>query len=71
MIKIEWLTDEHDCETCGWSCAQGAVVYIDDVETFRLIPSAYCFNSVDYTDEYVYKLIIKHLGHDVETSYDA
>ena len=29
-IKIEWLTDCWDCDTCGWSSAEGARVYFDD-----------------------------------------
>ena len=69
MIKIEWLSDEHNCDICGFTTANGAVITIDDVEAFRLEPQAHCYDSVDYPEEYVFMLIIKHLGHDVEINY--
>lgn len=64
-IEIETLDDEHECETCGPSWAEGAIVKIDGVIALELEPAAHCFagESYDLTD--VLLRVIRHLGHDV------
>jgi len=69
MINIKWLTDEHDCDSCGYTSAEGAIVTIDGVEIFELEPVAYCFGSAEYSSETVYKMIIAHLGHEVRETF--
>lgn len=66
MIEIEWLLDEHDCETCGWTCAEGAIVRLNGQEIIRLEPVAHCYNGVDYRDNIVYKTIIEYLGYEIK-----
>ena len=46
--KIEYLYDEHDCDTCGYSYAEGYKIYKDDVLVIDKSPSAYCYSSVDH-----------------------
>lgn len=65
-IRIDWLTDTCDCDTCGPSYAEGAVVYFDDVEVLKFRPSAHCFDGENYSREYVYQAIIKHLEPEAE-----
>ncbi len=65
-IKIEWLTDQMDCETCGPSWAEGAKVYFDDKFVIDMQPSAACFDGASYSDADVYDAILKELGHTVE-----
>ena len=64
-IKIEWLYDKHDCETCGSSYATGAQVQIGDA-SLLFEPSAGCFGGDSWTMADVYEEILKHLGHEVE-----
>ena len=65
-IKIEWLTDCWDCDTCGWSSAEGARVYFDDKLVIDLTPVAHCFNNENYDDHYVFDQILQKLGHTME-----
>lgn len=65
-IKIEWLSDSHDCETCGTSWANGANVWIDGVLSLELHPYAACFCGSDFPSDEVYKAIIQKLGYKVE-----
>ena len=65
-IKITWLIDEHDCETCGYSSASGAVVNIGDHVTIVMEPVAHCYNGVSYNTEDVYERILFELGYVVE-----
>lgn len=69
-IKIEWLSDYHDCETCGGSGAEGAKVYKDDILVLDLTPVAYCFDGTNYDQDDVIKEILKYLGHEAESTYD-
>ena len=62
-INITWLTDEHDCETCGSTYADGAIVCIDDKIVLNLAPVAHCFDGVHYNREDVLRKILKYLGH--------
>lgn len=66
-IQIRWLSDDHDCETCGWSYAEGAEVIIDGVPFPEdLTPHAHCFGGAHFTSEEVFQKILEHLGHTVE-----
>jgi hypothetical protein len=64
-IEIEWLVDEHDCETCGSNWAQGAKVGFEDGTAIEMIPNAYCCGTEHYDNDEVYKAIIKKLGHEI------
>lgn len=65
-IKIEWLSDTHDCETCGASWAEGARVTIDGELALDLEPHAHCYDGDNYEREDVFKRILERLGHTVE-----
>lgn len=65
-IKIEWLFDSCDCETCGSSWAEGAIVYIDGQEIFTLEPHASCYDGSSWTQADVYYEILKGLGYTIE-----
>ena len=43
-IRIEYLHDEHKCETCGWSDAYGGRIFFDEQKVFEFIPVAGCCN---------------------------
>ena len=65
-IKIEWLTDSYDCETCGPSWAEGARVTYNGNEILTLEPLAHCYASKSYDREDVYKQILNCLGYTVD-----
>lgn len=69
-IEIEWLTDDHDCDTCGTSYAEGARVKIDGVLALDMTPSAHCFGGAHHSDADVFTAILRHLGHTVEITED-
>jgi hypothetical protein len=74
-IEIEWISDSHDCETCGGSYAEGAVVKFDGDVVVDMTPFAHCFDSVNFTSDQVHSAILELLGHEVvettiETGYD-
>lgn len=77
-IKIEWLEDQCECETCGFSYATGARVYVDGVLNLDLTPCAACFDSTDHErsdvivrtlecvglyESDVVDVLVKHLEH--------
>lgn len=62
-ISIEWLSDCHQCETCGSSYAEGAVVSIDGAVAIEMRPTAHCFGGKNYDQAEVFERILKHLGH--------
>ncbi len=68
-LKIEWLVDYHDCDTCGYSTAEGARVYVDGVLLFELVPVAHCYGGQSWSDSEVYKSILDRLGYKVTESY--
>lgn len=45
---IVWLEDEHECETCGYSYAQGYKIYKDDKLVVDKEPVASCFDSLNF-----------------------
>lgn len=67
-ISIEWLSDEYDCEDCGTSWEEGAIVTFEDGRVLDLSPSAHCYDGVGYTESEVYHRILESLGHDVVVS---
>lgn len=68
-IKIEWLHDDHDCETCGPTYAEGARVWIDDELIEDFLPSAHCCAGASYNESEVYHFILTRLGHKIEDNY--
>lgn len=69
-IKIKWLSDSHDCETCGYSYAEGAFVTLDGNVLLDLEPVAHCFDCSHWDCDKVYKLILEKLGYHVEDIED-
>lgn len=70
-IKIDWLSDTHDCDTCGFTVADGAKVYIDGDLALDLSPVAYCYDGVSHSETQVLARLLEHLGHTVEQDYYA
>lgn len=64
-IRIERLTDSHDCETCGMSWAEGARVFVDGELAIELSPNAHCYDGDNFADDVVYRRVLEHLGHTV------
>lgn len=64
-IEIKWIYDEHDCDTCGSSYAEGAIVKIDGKEALVLEPFAHCFDDQSFSETEVFEKILEHLGHEV------
>ena len=62
-LAIEWLTDDHDCETCGSSWAEGAIVRLNGEVILNMSPCAYCYDSTSYSSDQVYRAILEHLGY--------
>lgn len=69
-IKIIWTSDDHECETCGTSWADGATVWIDGRKALELKPVAHCLGGAHYSERDVFTAILFWLGHTVlgETS---
>lgn len=64
-IRIEWLSDVWNCETCGSNYADGANVFIDDQLALELKPLAACFGGFNYDEREVFTRVLAHLGHEV------
>jgi hypothetical protein len=64
-IEIRWIVDSYDCETCGGSSAEGAIVTLNGEEILRLEPLAHCYNSIEFSQEDVYKKLLETLGYEV------
>lgn len=65
-ITIERLDDQHDCDTCGYSFAYGAIIRFDGKVVISMIPEAHCYAGKDYTDDMVFEAIFYKLGHTLE-----
>ena len=65
-LKIEWNYDTWDCETCGTSFAQGAVVTLGDKVILNEPAVAHCFGStdIDYID--ILKAVCDHFDLEFE-----
>ncbi len=66
LIRIEWVSDSHDCDDCGPSYAEGAVIHIEGREPIEMLPGAHCYNGVSYGATEVYTRILEALGYRVE-----
>lgn len=66
-INIQWLSDSSDCDTCGMSYAEGAVV--TGAVTLDLTPSSHCFGGDNWDQSDVYKLILEKLGYIILEDY--
>lgn len=64
-IRIETMTDEHECEDCGTSYAEGGRVYIDDELVLERIPSAYCYDAPSFSETDLLLMALKSAGHEV------
>lgn len=64
-IEIQWLSDEHECEQCGYDYASGAIVDFEDGTSLSLIPIAHCYAGRNWGEADVYHEVLKHLGHEV------
>jgi len=71
VLKIEWLSDTTDCETCGVSYADGAIVSLDDNIILELEPAASCTGPVSWTEIEVFQEILKYLGYTMEERYES
>lgn len=65
-ITIERLYDQYDCDTCGYSSAEGAIVMFDGKEVISMLPQAHCYAGKDYTDDIIFEAIFNKLGHTLE-----
>lgn len=68
-IRIEWLYDECDCETCGTTYADGARVFVNHDLLFEWLPYAHCYDGVSYEQGAVFREIVARLGYEFEQSY--
>lgn len=64
-ISIEWTTDTHNCDTCGTSYAEGAIVRLNDEIILNLEPIAHCYDGDNYNQNEVYNKILEYLGYTV------
>lgn len=64
-VEIEWIYDEHDCDTCGPSFAEGAVVRVDNMVVLEMMPLAHCYSSTSYSQDEVYNALLNRFGFDV------
>jgi hypothetical protein len=64
-LEVKWLSSVWQCETCGLSYADGALVLKDGETLLELTPHAHCFEGVTYDREDVYRRILAELGHSV------
>lgn len=71
QVQIKWMSDHHECETCGTSYADGAIVTFENtIPAIHMIPHAHCYDGEDYDAETVYKEILRRLGHTVKDIYN-
>jgi hypothetical protein len=65
LLEIEWVYDDYECETCGPSYAEGAIVRLNNEVILELEPRAHCYSSISYDVEQVYDAILAKFGIDV------
>jgi len=68
--KIEYMQDDHDCETCGWCCAEGYKIYKNGVLVLDKSPVAHCYDSVNFPHDNAAFEILKLEGIAVEVNSD-
>lgn len=64
-LHLEWLTDDHDCETCGYSEASGMRASLDGHVILELIPRAHCFGGDNWSEREAFELLLEKLGYPV------
>lgn len=65
QLEIEWLYDNYECDQCGPSFAEGAIVRLDNAVILELIPNAHCYSSVSWNAEEVFVELLEKFGFDV------
>lgn len=64
-IEIETTSDDHDCETCGPTWAEGGIVRVDGVEVLHREPLAHCYDGVNFSETDLLVMSLKKLGVEV------
>jgi hypothetical protein len=64
-IMIQWLWDEHSCDTCGTTVSSGALIKMGD-KAIVLNPVAHCFDGESWDTVDVFTEILRELGHELE-----
>jgi hypothetical protein len=62
ILEIEWLSDDYQCDMCGSSHAEGAIVRLNNRVILELMPRAYCYSSETYDEMEVYDQIMNIFG---------
>lgn len=70
-LTFEWLQDSHDCETCGLSWSEGAVVRLNGQVLVDRTPCATCFGSKSYSSDEVHLAVLSALGLEVAHQHPA
>jgi hypothetical protein len=65
VLEIKWLSDDSDCDTCGFNYADGAEVTLDGEPLLELTPVAACYGGAHWSEADVYRKIIEKLGYQV------
>lgn len=64
-IEIETTTDDHDCETCGGSYAEGGIVKVDGEVVLERQAVAHCFNGASFSEAELLVMALTKLGHEI------
>lgn len=65
--KIVWLEDQHECETCGYSYAQGYRIYRDEKLVIDKTPISHCYDPLNYDHSNAAFDILSLEGIQIET----
>lgn len=68
-VRIDWLMDSSDCETCGGGYAEGARVWVDGMLTLELLPVATCFGGESWDQTEVFREVLKVFGYTLVSTY--
>ena len=69
LIEIKHYSDSIDCDTCGYSVASGAEIFIDGKQLVDIVPNAHCYNSLSYNMSDIFYTILKELGYEIKIDY--
>jgi hypothetical protein len=64
-IEIFTIEDQHECETCGSSWADGGLIKIDGREVFRFEPVANCFDGHSLSPDDLLAIALHKAGIEV------
>ena len=64
-LEIETLTDECECEICGYHWAEGAIVKLDGNVFLEAIPSADCCGCSSWSSSGILVMVLHKLGYKV------